>query len=178
MFERTGDDLVQLHEAVRSLTSAARPVERALAHAELGAALRRTGRAEEAREPLRLAVDLARRCGATRLEEWAFGELRAAGARPRRRLISGTDALTPAERRVAELAAAGQMNREIAETLVVTLSTVEWHLRHVDRKLGITSRSKLGEALAAKPQRVRIKVSMRMLDRGWTSRASAATCTA
>ena len=132
----------------------------------------------EAREPLRLAVDLAQRCGATALEEWAFDELRAAGARPRRRRISGADALTPAERRVAELAAAGRLNREIAETLVVTLDTVEYHLRHVYRKLGIASRSRLAEALAAKPGPRPVKVRMRMLDRGWASGSSAATCTA
>ena len=160
------------------LTSAARPLERARALAELGAALRRAGRPLEARESLRLAVDLAQRCGATALEEWAFEELRAAGARPRRRQLSGVAALTPAERRVAELAAAGRMNREIAETLVVTLDTVEYHLRHVYRKLGIASRSELTTALAAKPRRVPIKVSMRMLDRGWASGSSAATCTA
>ena len=70
------------------------------------------------------------------------------------------------------------MNREIAETLVVTLDTVEYHLRHVYRKLGIASRSELTTALAAKPRRVPIKVSMRMLDRGWASGSSAATCTA
>ena len=56
----------------------------------------------------------------------ALAELRAAGARPRRRLITGAGALTPCERRIAELAAAGRQNRAIAESLVVTLATVEY----------------------------------------------------
>ena len=124
-------------------------LERARAHAALGAALRRSGAREEARELLRLAVDLAHRCGATALEEQALAELRASGARPRRRLITGAGALTPSESRIAWLAAAGRQNREIAETLVVTLATVEYHLRHAYRKLGIASRTELPAALAA-----------------------------
>ena len=53
------------------------------------------GARREARDPLRLAVDLAHRCGAAALEERALAELRAAGARPRRRLVAGAGALTP-----------------------------------------------------------------------------------
>jgi DNA-binding CsgD family transcriptional regulator len=59
--------------------------------------------------------------------------------------------LTPSERRVAELAAAGHRNRDIAEILVVTLGTVEWHLRHAYRKLGIRSRTKLAKVLPIAP---------------------------
>ena len=80
-------------------------------------------------------------------------ELRAAGARPRRRLTTGSGALTPSERRIAELAAAGRPNREIAEVLVVTLATVEYHLRHAYRKLGIASRAGLHGALTPEPTR-------------------------
>ena len=75
-------------------------------------------------------------------------ELRATGARPRRRVTAGADALTPSERRITELAAAGQQNREIAETLFVTTNTIEFHLRNAYRKLGIASRTQLGDALA------------------------------
>ena len=67
----------------------------------------RAGEADEARERLRLAVDIAHRCGADALEDAALGELRAAGARPRRRATTGAGALTPSERRIAELAASG-----------------------------------------------------------------------
>jgi DNA-binding CsgD family transcriptional regulator len=122
-------------------------LERARAHVAAGAALRRAGRPAEARDPLRLALDLAHRCGATELEEEALAELRAAGGRPRRPLTSGAGALTPSERRVADLAAAGRLNREIAEMLFVTLSTVEFHLRRAYRKLGIVSRKQLVAAL-------------------------------
>jgi DNA-binding NarL/FixJ family response regulator len=125
-------------------------LERAHSHAAAGSALRRAGRTFEARDALRLALDLAHRCGATALEQEALAELRAAGGRPRRPLTSGAGALTPSERRVAELAASGSLNREIADTLFVTISTVEFHLRRAFRKLGITSRTQLREALGTK----------------------------
>ena len=123
-------------------------LERARAHVVAGSALRRAGRTGEARDALRLALDLAHRCGATALEQQVREELRAAGGRPRRPLTSGVGALTPSERRVAELAASGSLNREIADALFVTISTVEFHLRRAFRKLGITSRTELGDALA------------------------------
>ena len=141
------DEILDLKEAVAAVDRAGGSLERARAHARLGVALRLAGRRAEARESLRLAVDLAHRSGAGDLEDQAVRELRAAGGRPRRRLISGVEALTPSERRVAELAAAGHRNRDIAELLVVTLSTVEWHLRHAYRKLGIPSRAELAEVL-------------------------------
>ena len=77
------------------------------------------------------------------------GELEASGGRPRRERLSGTEALTPAERRVADLVAEGLTNREVAETLWVTMKTVEVHLGRIYAKLGISSRRQLGEVLAA-----------------------------
>jgi DNA-binding NarL/FixJ family response regulator len=142
------EEMAVLHEAVSLLDTSGEPIERARAHADLGAALRRAGRPVEAREPLRIAVDLAHRFGALALEEHALAELRAAGARPRRRAVTGPGALTRSERRIVELAAAGRLNREIAEALVVTLATVEYHLRNAYRKLGVTSRKQLPHALA------------------------------
>ena len=62
-------------------------------------------------------------------------------------MLSGPDALTASERRVAELARGGMTNREIAESLFVTVRTVEFHLNHSYRKLGIDSRGKLAAAL-------------------------------
>ena len=85
------------------------------------------------------------------LEDAGLAELRATGARPRRRLTTGAGALTPSERRIAELAAAGQQNREIAETLFVTTATVEYHLRNAYRKLGIASRTQLAVSLRREP---------------------------
>ena len=146
---RTGGGSGLLREAVAVLDGSGARLELARALAQLGIALRHSGRPLDAREPLRRALDLAHRCGATPLEELALAELRAAGARPRRRLASGAGALTPSERRIAELAAAGHKNREIAAALYLTLTTVEYHLRHSYRKLGIASRTSLGPALAA-----------------------------
>lgn len=62
---------------------------------------------------------------------------------------TGPEALTASERRIAELAMAGQTNRMIAESLLLTKNTVEWHLRAVFRKLGISTRQQLGEALGS-----------------------------
>ena len=123
--------------------------ELALALAGLGAHLRRTGRPGEARAPLRRALDLAQRCGAAPLADQARQELLATGARPRRTALTGPDALTSAERRVAALAAAGMSNRQIAQHLFITLPTVETHLRHAFGKLGITSRAGLPAQLAS-----------------------------
>jgi DNA-binding NarL/FixJ family response regulator len=96
---------------------------------------------------LREALELAHRCGAAPLEERVLASLRAAGARPRRAVLRGPGALTPSERRVAELAATGLANREIADRLFVTVRTVEYHLHNAYRKLDIDARAKLAGAL-------------------------------
>jgi DNA-binding CsgD family transcriptional regulator len=116
---------------------------------DLGAALRRANQRAAAREPLQQAADAAQRGGATVLYERARTELTATGARPRRdALLSGVGSLTPSERRIAEFAAAGQSNREIAQRLFVTPKTVEYHLRNTYRKLNIESRRQLATAFA------------------------------
>jgi DNA-binding CsgD family transcriptional regulator len=102
----------------------------------------------ESREVLRPALDLAHRCGALALTERTRTELIAAGGRPRRLVLSGLDSLTPSERRVAQLAAAGLTNGEIAQHLFITARTVEGHLTHAYQKLDISSRDQLPEALA------------------------------
>ncbi|HEV2814682.1 MAG TPA: helix-turn-helix transcriptional regulator, partial [Solirubrobacteraceae bacterium] len=71
----------------------------------------------------------------------------AAGARPRSHALGGVASLTRSERRVAELAAGGSTNREIAQALFVTPRTVEVHLSNAYRKLGIGSRRELARAL-------------------------------
>ena len=93
-------------------------------------------------------VELADRCGADGLVQHVRSELYATGARPRTAERSGPGALTPSERRVAELAAAGRTNKEIAQALFVTLKTVEVHLSSSYQKLGIGSRRELEVALA------------------------------
>jgi DNA-binding NarL/FixJ family response regulator len=122
-------------------------LERARALTDLGAALRRAGNRSEAQDTLRLALDLAHRCGALSTAERARAELTAAGARPRRAALTGFDALTASERRVAELACEGLTNREIAQALFVTVKTVEWHLGNTYGKLGIASRRELKTVL-------------------------------
>jgi DNA-binding CsgD family transcriptional regulator len=140
--------IAHLQEAVGVLERSTRRYELAVANAALGTALRLARRPTEAREPLRRALDLAHRCGADGLEQRARSELYATGARPRSAERSGPGSLTPSERRVAELAAAGRTNKDIAQTLYVTLKTVEVHLSSSYRKLGISSRRELEQALA------------------------------
>jgi DNA-binding CsgD family transcriptional regulator len=94
-------------------------------------------------------MELARRCGAHRLEDRARAELIATGARPRRRARSGAESLTPAELRVAHLVAAGHTNREVAQALFLSEKTVEGHLRATFRKLEIGSRTELAGQLAS-----------------------------
>jgi DNA-binding CsgD family transcriptional regulator/tetratricopeptide (TPR) repeat protein len=127
--------------------------EAALDHAksliEHGAALRRAGKGPEARDQLSRGLDVASRCGATAAVNRARDELTAAGARPRRERTTGPDSLTASELRVARLAAKGHSNPEIAQALFVTRRTVEVHLTHVYRKLGIDSRGALVSVLSS-----------------------------
>ncbi len=136
-----------LREAVEVLAGSEARLEHARALVDLGAALRRANRRTEARERLREGVDLARRLGAFGLAGRANKEIAATGARPRKVLRTGLDALTASERRVAQLAAEGMSNKEIAQTLFVTIKTVEVHLSHAYRKLEISSRAQLDKAL-------------------------------
>jgi DNA-binding CsgD family transcriptional regulator len=123
------------------------PLELARALADYGAALRRAGQRVQARTELHRALDLAHRLGARRIANQARAELIHAGAKPRRDAITGRDALTPAELRVARLAAQGITNREIAQALFITTKTAKAHLNRVYRKLEITRRGQLADAL-------------------------------
>jgi DNA-binding NarL/FixJ family response regulator len=124
-------------------------LERAKSLTELGAALRRANQRASARTFLEEALELAHRSGAVMVADRAHTELLATGARPRRLVRSGVDSLTSSERRIARMATEGQTNREIAQALFVTPKTVETHLSHVYRKLGIQARSQLAGAMAA-----------------------------
>ena len=144
--------LALCREAVELLAGSPAMLERAHALVDLGCALRKHGRKREARDVLRDGMDVAHRCGATRLVTRARDELVAAGGRPRRPAHHGVDGLTRTERRVAELAAAGLSNREIGGELFVTINTVCAHLASIYRKLGISSRAQLGVLLATNPR--------------------------
>ena len=128
-----------LEQAVEQFAAA--PLERARALVELGARQGAAGERRTARATLREAFDAAHACGATALEQRARDELRLVGGRPR---TPAGGELTPAERRVADLAAGGATNREIARRLFLSPKTIEMHLRSVYRKLDIAGREGLG----------------------------------
>jgi DNA-binding CsgD family transcriptional regulator len=143
------DGIASLQEAVELGRSSPPRLETVRSLVDLGAALRRSGERAACRAPLQEAADQARQSGARLIYERARTELAASGARPRRELLlSGPESLTPSERRIAELAAGGQSNREIATMLFVTPKTVEYHLRNAYRKLDIQTRRELAAALA------------------------------
>ena len=141
------DGLALLEEAAALLAHSPARLERAHAAVELGAALRRANRRADARRPLREGLELARRCGAVELARRAHDELQATGEKVRRWTPIGVESLTPSERRVAQLAASDMTNRQIAQTLFVTVKTIETHLGAVYDKLGIRSRQLLADAL-------------------------------
>ena len=95
-----------------------------------------------------MGLEHAERCGAAPLAAFAREGLIAAGARPRRTARSGSDALTARERDVAVLAAEGLSCREIADRLVLSQKTITRHLGAAYRKLDITSRMQLRDALS------------------------------
>jgi DNA-binding CsgD family transcriptional regulator len=147
LIEGGSGGLELLRQSVAVLAESQALLERAKSVTELGAALRRANQRAEARGFLEEGLELAERVGAAPVSERAHAELLATGARPRRLVRTGVDALTPSERRVAQMAAEGQSNREIAQALFVTAKTVEMHLSHAYRKLDIQARSQLARAM-------------------------------
>ncbi len=145
------EPISHLEQAVATLAGSPARLEHTRALVALGAALRRANRRADALVPLRRALEQADHAGMLLLARRAREELNAAGARPRRSALSGLGALTPAEHRVAQLAARGHGNRAIAERLYVTQRTVETHLTHAFAKLDITSRAELAAALEPQP---------------------------
>jgi DNA-binding CsgD family transcriptional regulator len=136
-----------LRQAQHLLEASGARLEQARVLADLGATLRAAGERTAAREPLLDALTLSASCGARTLERRVRAELASIGLRPRTIPRSGTDSLTPSELRVAQLAAEGGTNREIAQTLFVTEKTVETHLGRAFRKLDISSRRQLQDVL-------------------------------
>jgi DNA-binding CsgD family transcriptional regulator len=141
------EQLALLEEAVSVLEHAPAALEHARALVELGAALRRRARRRDARAPLERGYELARHCGGLALAGRARDELAATGVRLRREALEGIDALTPSERRVAQMAATGRTNPEIAQALFITRKTVEMHLGRTYRKLNVSGREALPRTL-------------------------------
>ncbi len=121
--------------------------EHARAHLLYGEWLRRENRRIDARTQLRRAHELFVAIGMEAFAERARGELLATGERVRKRTVETRDELTPQERQIARLARDGLSNLEIGAQLFLSPRTVEWHLRKVYPKLGISSRRHLRTAL-------------------------------
>jgi DNA-binding CsgD family transcriptional regulator len=138
-----------LREAADVLEQSPSGLERTRVLLDLGQTLLEAGDVDDARERLREAFEIADANGLLLLAGQARAALASAGLRPRRAARRGTQALTPAERRVSGLAAEGLSNREIAESLFVTVKTVEKHLRGSYAKLGVESRTDLAQRLDA-----------------------------
>src|SRR5262249_51618681 len=139
-----------LEQAAHTIPADPPRLERIRALVEFGSALRRANKRSAAREPLTAAHQLAHGGGATVLAERARIELAALGARPRKE-PAARDELTPSEHRVVEMARHGMTNKQIAQTLFITVKAVEWHLHHAYLKLNITSRKQLAKALTTAP---------------------------
>jgi DNA-binding CsgD family transcriptional regulator len=143
-------EALELHE------QAGRPFEQARTQLLYGELLRRERKRREARDHLRAAAETFASLGAEPWEQRAAAELRATGESARKRDASTLADLTPQELQIARLVAAGNRNREIASQLFLSPRTVEYHLRKVFAKVGITSRAELaqmdlGSDIAAEP---------------------------
>jgi DNA-binding CsgD family transcriptional regulator len=135
-------------QSIEHLSATSVRLELARTHLLYGEWLRRERRRVDAREQLRIAFEQFTSMGAEAFARRAERELLATGERPRQRTADTFDQLTSQETQVALLAAKGQRNREIAAQLFISPSTVDYHLRKVFRKLGVSSRSQLAGRLS------------------------------
>jgi DNA-binding CsgD family transcriptional regulator len=130
-------------ESVERLGRTSRRPDLARSHLVYGEWLRRENRRVDARAQLRSAHELFSAMGAEAFTERSRRELLATGERARRRVDETRGELTPQETQIARLAADGYTNPEIGAQLFLSPRTVEWHLRKVYSKLGISSRRQL-----------------------------------
>jgi DNA-binding NarL/FixJ family response regulator len=143
-----GEDADRLHcEAIERLARTRRRPELARAHLLYGEWLRRENRRLDARDQLHIAHDQFTAMGLAAFAERARRELAAAGEAVRARTVGTVTALTAQEAYIARLARDGRTNTEIGAQLFLSVRTVEWHLRKIYTKLGITSRRELRDAL-------------------------------
>jgi DNA-binding CsgD family transcriptional regulator len=136
-------------ESIERLTRTRARVELARAQLLYGEWLRREGRRVDARDQLRVAREMLLAMGADGFAERARHELLATGEKVRKRREDTRDDLTPQEEHIARLAREGRTNPEIGAELFLSPRTVEWHLKKVFTKLGISSRRALRDALPA-----------------------------
>jgi DNA-binding CsgD family transcriptional regulator len=148
LLERGDAADAQYREAIERLQSTRLRLDLARAHLLYGEWLRRERRRLDAREQLRAAHDLFSDFGMEAFAERARVELQATGERARKRTADTLDQLTPQEAQIARLARDGLSNPEIGAQLFISARTVEWHLRKVFTKLGISSRRQLRSAFS------------------------------
>ena len=130
-------------EALRLHGPSSRPFDRARTQLLYGEALRRARRRVDAREHLRAALTTFEQLGASPWAERARTELRVSGETARRRDPSTLDQLTPQELQIVRFVGQGATNREVAAQLFLSPRTIDYHLRQVFTKLGISSRAEL-----------------------------------
>jgi DNA-binding CsgD family transcriptional regulator len=145
----TAEGLYQ--EAIDRLSRTQLRPDLARAHLLYGEWLRRQDRRLDARQHLRTAYDMLAAIGMTAFAERARRELIATGEKVRKRTVEAPDDLTAQEALIARLARGGLSNPEIVAQLFISTRTVEWHLRKVFAKLGISSRRELHDALPTVP---------------------------
>jgi ATP/maltotriose-dependent transcriptional regulator MalT len=139
-------------EAIVRLGRTELAIELARAHLLYGEWLRRENRRVDARRELRAANEMFLTAGAAAFAERCSRELLATGEHARKRTVETRFELTAQEAQIARLAGDGRTNPEIGSELYLSPRTVEWHLRKVYPKLGISSRRQLRSAL---PDRLR-----------------------
>ena len=137
-------------ESIERLTRTRLRVEVARARLLYGEWLRREGRRVDAREQLRVAREMLLAIGADGFAERARHELLATGEKVRKRRDDTRDELTPQEEHIARLAREGRTNPEIGAELFLSPRTVEWHLKKVFIKLGITFAPRTARRAAAR----------------------------
>jgi DNA-binding CsgD family transcriptional regulator len=143
-----GDAVERLYrESIDRLARTRVRLELARSRLLYGEWLRREGRRVDAREQLRVAREMLLSMGAEGFAERARHELLATGEKVRKRSDDTRDELTPQEEHIARLARDGRTNPEIGAELFLSPRTVEWHLKKVFTKLGISSRRALRDAL-------------------------------
>ena len=147
LLEQDGVADERYRASIDHLEGAGVRVEVARGHLLYGEALRRAGRRVDARDRLRTAYDLLSTMAITAFAERARRELLATGEKVRKRTVDTADDLTPQEVQIVRLVRAGLSNAEIGTRLFLSPRTVEWHLRKVFTKLGVTSRRQLRDAV-------------------------------
>ena len=130
-------------EALGSPQGAGRPFEQARTHLAYGEFLRRSRRRVDAREHLRTALHAFQDLGAAPWARRAEQGLRGSGETARKRDSTTAVALTPQESQVAAFVAEGLSNRDVAAKLFLSPRTIDFHLRNVFAKTGISSRGEL-----------------------------------